>query len=375
MILQADLIGQYQTGSITHDIVAGVEISAEEFERWNYQDVVEDNLEDLAVDLYNPNPNVPFTGRYERTEKSDEATGDTTAFYVFDTLTLNPQWEVSVGLRYDIYETEYFYQLEDEDEPNAKLEAEDKEFSWSLGLVYKPAENGSIYFGAGTSFSPSAEDLTASSRGNNAKLDPEETISYELGTKWELFDGRLFTSAAIFRTEKTHARTDAADGLFDDDDGRFDTLDGEQRVDGLELSAAGQVSNALSLTAAYTFQDSEVDSAGADDVVQEGSELARTPEHSFSVWGRYDFSDKLAFGLGTQYVDERYNSADPGGREKADSYMIWDMMVSYKISNQWDVQLNGSNLTDEEYADQLGGGHFVPGEGRYFALTTSYSFK
>ena len=73
-------------------------------------------------------------------------------------------------------------------------------------------------------------------------------------------------------------------------------------------------------------------------------------------------------------MGKRYNSSDKAGREMAEEYMIFDMMVSYQINDQWAVQMNGSNLTDEEYIDQLGGGHAVPGEGRYLSLTTNYSF-
>ena len=376
-VVQVDLVGSYQTGSIHHDVVTGVELAKEKFERWNYADIVDDNLDSTPVlnDFYNPDPNLSFTGQYARTDQDEEATGDTTAIYVFDTLTLNPQWKLSAGLRYDIFETEYFHSMSDP-ESSGKLASEDKELSWNFDVVYKPADNGSIYFGAGNSFSPSASDLTVSTRGNGINLDPEKTVSYELGTKWELFDGGLFTSAAIFRTEKTNALTDAPDGFFDpaEDDGRFEILDGKQRVDGLELSAAGNITEQFSVTAAYTFQDSEVVNGEGDDAVQEGYELAHTPDHSFSLWGVYDFNDKLSAGLGAQYVGERYNNSDPGGREKADDYMVLDMMVSYQASDQWSVQFNGSNLADEEYADQLGGGHFIPGEGRYISLTTRYSF-
>lgn len=374
-VLQVDLIGNYEIGSTQHDVVFGVELAQETFERWNYVDVVDDNLEDLDVGLGSPEPHLAFTGRYTRTDKSQEATGDTTGIYVFDTLTFNSEWELSLGLRYDIFESEYYYDLDGSD-PSVKINAEDKELSWNTGVVYKPAENGSVYIGAGNSFSPSAEDLTASTRGNNSDLDPEETVTFELGTKWELFEGRLLASAALFRTNKTNARTDAPDGLFDPsiDDGRFDTLNGEQRVDGFELGAYGQLTDRISVSAGYTFQDSEVVSAEGDDVAQEGSELARTPKHSFSLWSRYDASDKLALGFGSQYVGERYNSADPGGREQADDYLIFDVMLSYQMNDNLGFQFNGSNLTDEEYQDQLGGGHFVPGEGRYMTVTMNYSF-
>ncbi|NQY37593.1 MAG: TonB-dependent siderophore receptor [Alteromonadaceae bacterium] len=368
-VVQLDLIGKYNIAGIDHDVVVGFEYAQEKFERWNFEDVVEDNLEDSSVDLYNPDSSLEFTGQYARTDKSNEATGDTTAVYIFDTITLNSHWQISAGLRYDIFDTEYFYDLEGDD-PSVVLAATNKELSWNFGAVYKLAENGSIYFGAGNSFSPSAEDLTASTRGNNAELDPEETQSFEFGTKWELFDGRLLASAAIFRTEKTNARSDDPFA----EDSRDDTLDGEQRVDGIELSAVGQINEQLSISVGYTYQDSEVLNATGDDAVQIGQALRNTPKHSFALWGKYDISDKLAVGLGSQYMGERYNSSDPGGRETAQDYLIFDMMISYQVTDKFALQFNGENLTGEDYADQIGGGHFVPGPGRYLSLSANYSF-
>lgn len=379
-VIQVDLIGQYQTGGVVHNTVIGAEVAAEKFERWHFVDLVDDNLDSTPelIDLYTPNSRVAFTGQYGRDGKDEEATGDTTAIYLFDTLTFNPQWELSLGLRYDIFKTEYFFDLSGSD-PTLKLEAEDKQLSWNLGLVYKPAANGSIYFGAGNAFSPSAEDLTASSRDNSNQndLEPEEIISYEIGTKWELLDGKLFTSAALFLSEKTNGRTDDPFFNADSPEGdrrNFDTLDGKQRVSGLELSAAGQLSDRLSLSMAYAFQQSEVVNAEGDDEKQEGEPLARTPEHAFSAWGRYDFNEKWAAGAGAQYMAERYNSSDPDGREKAGDYVLFDMMASYQVSDKWVVQLNAENLLDEQYEDQLGGGHFVPGQGRFVSLSTHYSF-
>ena len=368
-VLQLDLIGNYQVNGIEHDVVVGFEYSKEKFERWNFEAVVEDNLQDVTVDLYKPDSSLAFTGQYQRTDKSNQATGDTTAFYLFDTITLNPQWQLSAGLRYDIFETEYFYDLEGDD-PTVALKATEKETSWNLGVVYKPAENGSIYFGAGNSFSPSAEDLTVYTRGNQADLDPEETLSYEFGTKWELLENRILASAAIFRTEKTNARSDDPFA----ENSRDELLEGEQRVDGIELSVVGQINDQFSITGAYTYQDSEVVKATGDDAVQNGVELRKTPKHSFALWGTYDVSEQLTLGLGSQYMGERYNSSDPGGREKADDYLIFDLMVSYQVSQQLSMQINASNLTDEDYADQIGGGHFVPGEGRYFSMSASYTF-
>ena len=365
-VTQLDLISRIQTGDITHNLVTGIELARETFKRYNYVDLIADNLEDEVVDLTNPDSNLAFTGQYGRDGTSQKATGDTISVYGFNTININEQFDFTAGMRWDKFKTDYQYDYAD---PSLVLKATNKNISWNLGGVYKASKNTSFYFGAGNSFSPSAEDLTASSRGNNADLKPEETVSYELGSKWQLFNGKLFANAAIFRTQKNHARTDDALAT----DSYDETLNGKQRVDGFEFSIAGQLTPQLSISTAYTLQNSEVLTAEGDDAAQIGQALPRTPKHSASTWGRYDATEKLAFGLGAQYVGERFNSSDPGSREVADDYLIYDLMISYQASQQLALQFNGSNLTNERYIEQLGGGHFVPGDGRYFSLSANLS--
>ncbi|WP_037053974.1 TonB-dependent receptor [Rheinheimera baltica] len=370
--VQLDLIGEYQTGGVKHNVVSGIEWAAETFKRWNMVDLVDDNLDSTPslVDLYHPDAHVPFTGQYGRDGNSIKAEGKNIAVYLFDTLTLTPQWELTLGGRWDKFETDYQYSYTD-----AALVADtrDSVFSWNAGLVFKPASNGSIYFALGNSFNPSAEGLTVSTNSNSnlVDLEPEETLSYEFGTKWDLFDSRLLASAAIFRTEKNHARTDDPD--FSGDQSSFDTLNGEQRVQGLELSAVGYIKPNWTLIAAYTYQDSEITHAEGDDASQIGMPLSGTPEHSASVWTRYDFNDQLAFGAGAQYVGERFNSSS-ANRKTAAGYTTYDLMLAYQLTDKIGMQLNGINLSDKRYIEQLGGGHFIPGEGRHVSVTAHYNF-
>ncbi|MBB1275999.1 TonB-dependent siderophore receptor [Pseudoalteromonas sp. SR43-3] len=366
--LQVDLIGNYEFAGFTHDVVVGVELANETFTRHNFVATTPDNLieDGIRNDLYNPDATIAFTGVYGRDGTSIEAKAKNQAIYAFDTVTLNKQWEVTGGIRFDSFTTDYH---NDYNDPSALISTSDDLFSWNAAVVYKPTENGSVYLGAGNSFNPSAESLTVSTSSNAADLDAEESRSYELGTKWSLMDGRLQTNAALFRTEKTNARTDDpfADSSSDE------ILGGEQRVQGLELSATGLITKEWTVIASYTYQDSEVTEALGDDATQVGNELARTPKNSASVWTTYDMSDKLSFGLGAQYVGERYNGTT-STRSRAPGYTIFDLMVAYDISKDLSLQLNGENLGDKDYVDQLGGGHFVPGDGRKFSLTASYSF-
>lgn len=362
-IVQLDLDGKYQVGSTVHNVVAGIEFSKEKFERWGYVDLVDDNLDSTPElnDLYHPDPRIPFTGEYGRDGSRTYADGDTKAVYVLDNIQLNSQWLVGIGLRWDDFETKYH---NDDEDLSSYVSTSSSDLSWNASISYKPAENGSIYLAHGTSFTPASTNLTGGSSGNQSELDPEQNKSLELGTKWELLNNMLLVNAAIFRTVKT-------DGQYrDPDDRELYHFDGEEKVTGLELGLTGRVSEALSLTAGYTYQDSEVTS-GADNTL--GFALARAPKHSASVWGRYDFTDQLSAGLGLEYVGERYNG-NSETRRYAESYTLFDMMVAYQATEQLSIRLNGSNLTDEDYIDQLGGGHFIPGVGRHLSVSASYSF-
>ena len=83
--------------------------------------------------------------------------------------------------------------------------------TWRVGLVYKPKPNGTFYAAYGTSFNPSAEGLTlgnTATAANSINTPPEQTRSFELGTKLDLFYNKLSLGLALFRTEKTNTRTE-----------------------------------------------------------------------------------------------------------------------------------------------------------------------
>ena len=49
-------------------------------------------------------------------------------------------------------------------------------------------------------------------------------------------------------------------------------------------------------------------------------------------------------------------------------------MVGYRVSDALSLRLNGYNLGDKDYVDQVGGGHYVPGAGRTFMLSADFTF-
>ncbi len=249
---------------------------------------------------------------------------------------------------------------------NAKSAAFDYSHSdtllnYQLGLVYKPAANGSIYANLGTSSRPGgstlgngSEDLAISS-DLLADLKPEKTKSIELGTKWDLLDKKLNLTAAIFRNEVTNVRI-TENGIT--------YMGGNKEVNGLELGFTGQILSNLSVFGGYTFMDSEQKNMGIGNIAN-GQRFTNTPKHSFSLWTSYKPMAKLTLGLGI-YAQSSVNasyarSTVDGGivTKGASGYARYDAMMAYQIDKNLAFQLNVFNLGNKTYYSGVRSPHYA----------------
>lgn len=348
-------LGQYWE----HRILVGAEVSVEDEKRYTQ---ILTGVDSPVTDLFNPTPNDPYLENYQRTGTASNAQSNSLAFYASDSIEINEHWQINGGLRWDSFDLEYA----PDGEPI--LERTDKMLSYRAGIVYKPARAGSIYLGYGTSFNPTAEALSISTSSREpgiAVLDPEENRTLELGTKWQIMDRSMFVTAALFRTEKTNARTQDPGDPND-----LLVLQGEQLVQGLELGLAGSITDRLSAFAGYTYLDTEI--TKSLDASQIGKALDNSPKHTFNLWSTYALSSNIEFGLGAQFVDERFNNTS--NARSAPAYWVYEASASYAVNDQLGFRLNVQNLTDEKYIDFVGGGHFIPGLGRVVLLSSSFTF-
>ncbi|OAI56149.1 hypothetical protein AYO49_04805 [Verrucomicrobiaceae bacterium SCGC AG-212-N21] len=355
-----DFTAEFHTGSIKHTVTTGFEFIREESEN-----LARVQRGSFTTDLLHPHPNDPFNAHIVYNGARQEADVDSAAVYLFDKIEFNEHWQLIGGLRWDYLETDYT--SVDDHNHATNLSKSDDMLSWRAALVYKPVEQGSIYFAYGTSFNPATELLVSSSAAaiiNQFDTDPEENRSYEVGTKWDLFEERLSVSAALFRTEKTNARTaDPADpDVFE--------LSGEQVVQGGEIGLAGSITDHWRLFAGYTYLDSQIEASANPNEV--GNDVSNTPRHSFSLWTVYDLPGGFQIGGGAQFIDDRFNNN--ANQRLAPSYWLFDAMVGYQVNENLNLRVNFYNIADEEYIDRVGGGHFVPGPGRSVTASVTYKF-
>ncbi|GLO58126.1 iron transport receptor protein [Pseudomonas putida] len=396
---QADLFGEFYVGGMKNSFSTGIELSREESKRSSYTvdtntggstastcnpSLIGANSGYNCTSLSNPNPDDPWNGAISRNYAGTDTKSNTRALYVFDTLELTPDWLLNMGLRYDHFDTQYrTYDAAGATVVNAKGVAskgrDTSEFvTGQLGLVWKPAENGSIYVSYATSATPPGAMLGEGTEGNplgntsdragnllSSDMEPEETTNYEIGTKWDLLDQRLSLAAALFRTEKENARVQV-------DTTTYENV-GETRVQGIELSASGKLTDKWQVFAGYTYMQARQIDGGPLGKANDGNQLPNTPNNSASLWTTYSITPKLTVGGGAFYVDDVYGSV--ANTTMVDSYVRYDAMAAYKLTKNVDLQLNVQNLTNEVYYDKAFSTHFAnQAAGRTALLTTSVHF-
>lgn len=380
---QTDLRTDFRTGFLRHSVVTGFELSREEVDKRGYEDLVSEDFgagrASCDVNLFNPVPPGVGTGCWDGVSvpvPSDNPTLTeviTKSIYLLDTVKFSDAFLINGGVRIDNYDIArdgvgstgpFVY------------ERQDTMFNWNAGVVYKPAPNGSLYASVATSTNPMGQEIEAGGGSyggldeNGELLDPEKNTAYEIGTKWELFDRKLLVTAALFQTTKENAREDVGPrGATVTDD------TGEYRIRGIEIGAAGNITEDLSIYAGAVFMDSTVlESANEEDV---GKKLANIAHQSFNILAKYRLTDSFTVGGQATYRGEiMLGSLAENGKALPSSWRF-DLLAEWQATENIDVQLNVQNVFDEVIYDSgyRSGSPFVyvaPGRAAYLNVNFKY---
>lgn len=322
------------------------------------------------VSIFNPRLTASVTGLaydFSGTLATDRLTqAQTYAGYVLDQFEISPEWKLLAGTRYDVFDAQQTDRI-----GTADFNSSVDQWSPRGGIVWQPSKAQSYYFSYGKSFNPSAESLSLSA--NNANLPPEQNHNYEIGGKWELFDGKLSATAALFRLEKTNARTTSPL------DANLQILAGEQSTDGFEAGLAGEVLPKWDVSLTYAYLDSKISKStstatgSVSGLVKsfEGMTAVNVPEHSGVAWSTYHLTDNWEVGGGVYYASHRY--ADSVNEAVLPGYARLDAVVAYH-QKHYDVQLNVFNLTDTVYYESGQTNSALPGMPVSGQLTVSFKY-
>lgn len=396
MTNQTNLTGTFKTGIVEHSLGGGVEFIYERQFTPNYglAPGTTQPTEVTTANLYNPDRNVTRLD-YAKTGGYTDGQTITTAAYVFDTLHITDRWLINGSLRWERYETETeAVTAAASGTPPAyvltavpRIEAADNLLSWKAGVLFKPTSISSVYASYANSYQPPGGAnfslSTTATNIANPNLDPQEAENYELGTKWDLFGGRLAATAAVFQSTNKNELARAGDNPD------IVIQYGKRETKGVELALVGEVLPNWNVSAGITKQDAEI-SQGTD--TSDGAGARFTPDWNATLWTTYRLVPyKLTFGAGVQYVDDmtRQENNNPyesvnattgqigyTGVYKVSSYTLVDAMVTYEATKNLSVQLNGYNLFDEDYVAAInnGGSRYLPGTARSYLVSLNVKF-
>jgi len=311
-----------------------------------------------AIDIYNP----VYGGAAAALALSIDTKEEQRAHSVYgqDQIDLSDQWKALLGVRWDSY---------DQTVINYRTVASNSQSltatSPRVGLVYQPLPVLSLYATASKGFRPNSGISI-----DNQAFAPEESKSYELGAKWESADGKITSTAAIYKITKENVLT--TNPVNTD----FSISAGEVGSKGFEFDLSGELAKNLRLSAAYAYTDATV--TKGDNTIVTGSRFPNVPRQSANLilTRRFALGEGVAtLGGGLNYVGERFGNVAASSSFTLPSYTTARLISSYAPNQRVRISLNIDNLFDKTYYASAYSQVWVnPGAERTATLNLHYKF-
>lgn len=366
LIVSGNLVGEAELGSTTHTLLIGFEAidTDSSNQRYNtYWTTNDCSVSNYDREVFNVADTINFSVNADGVATSLEYTNpcalksstqthiSVQSFYIQDQIDLTDNLIVVLGGRYDSFDVRV-----DDVKNNSTASRKDSEFSPRMGLIFKPTNNTSVYYSYSESFSPRSGEQYKKLTSEVANLRPDYFESRELGFKVDL-SNNLSLSAAYFDSQSNRAGYDGSSSKYITERGLS--------VEGVELELKGQIGDNLNLMLGYSNMDGETSSGGIPREI---------PESTFSLWAAYPVNPKLSWALGVMHQGESA-IIDDNPTLLLPAYTRVDAAIYYAISEDFKLQLNVENLSDELYFPHSHSTHQVTvGEGRNFKVSLSRIF-
>jgi iron complex outermembrane recepter protein len=338
--LYTNVRGRFNTGSVKHNLLFGVDVSRQESESVYRTDFVSEFL--TPINIFDPVYSAVPTPDVEDLPIIQDigTTIDQLGIYAQDQIYFLDNLIVTAGVRYETFNQDTI----DTAPSGIATNQTDSAVTPNIGIVYQPVEPISLYASYSRSFIPNS--FVADIEGE--PLKPKTGEGFDAGIKAELIENRLSGTLAFFNiTKQNVATTDPADPT-----GTASIAIGEQRSRGVDFDLTGEILPGWNIIASYAYIDAEV--TEDNDATLVGNRLFNIPEHSVSLWTTYEIQSGslkgLGYGGGFNFVGERQ-----GGLPNSfttDSYFLTNAAIFYRRNN-WQASLNIDNLFDVGYIESV----------------------
>ena len=363
--VQNDVVADVTTGPLRHTLLAGIDYS--------HQDTFADRQQGyfdgtagttiggtrLAVPLALSDnlPTIVFRTGTARAATAADSKARSVGVYVQDQVKIGDHVELIGGVRRDWFTLDYADRLS-----ALRLSRKDAVWSPRLGLVVKPMAALSLYASWSKSFLPQSGDQFSSLTPSTALLAPEKFLNREIGAKWAVTSG-LDVTLAGYVLERTNTRFTNSTGQT--------LLSGAERSKGIEASIDGRLGQRLTITGSAAVQRAKITSATASAVA--GKAVASVPHFTTSLWGRYNVSKRIGFGLGLYHQSDSF--ASTGNAVVVPAFTRVDAAAFLGLTRQVALQLNVENLFDKNYIGLANGdNNLTPGNPRTLRATLRFRY-
>jgi iron complex outermembrane receptor protein len=343
-------------------------------------------LIDVIIDASNNGQNA------ERLDIDGVQDSDSYAVYGSGNWNINDAWSMNLGLRYsqedkEVAQEQKLFVLGLETptggpvfaglvgaEPYVLIDSRsDKDFSPKLGVRWLPTDDATFYGSIARGFKSGGYSGSAV-RADIAEVEPEESITFEIGSKLKLLEGAASLNLAVFRTEFEDLQLNTFQGSTTIISNASGAISEGVEMDTSFITPWG-VHGSLSLAwldARFTDYSNGACPAGQDPPCdQTGTPLVGAPEWAGNLSLNYTFNlpadMALSFGGDMQYTGSRWLQADHDPIDQDDSFTLFNARASLSdASGAWAVQALVKNVT--ERVTNLSSGDIPTQTGAHYAL-------
>ncbi|MDQ0010974.1 iron complex outermembrane receptor protein [Luteibacter jiangsuensis] len=359
--LRGVLTGTFTTGTVDHEVNLGASAFRRTVDQrpYVYDYVGTANIDDRVVPAFDPSPNQP--GPSARRLTSWQRT-----LFAIDRVHLGEAWQVLAGAR--------LVRLDERAYDDAGALERTTRMTKTLpqaAVLWQPNAPLTTYVSYGEGLSLGREAPYWTSNGGTT-LAPLHSRQVEAGVKYAV-DDALDLQAAIYRIRQSYqfARPD------DTAEGFTFVQQGQEVHTGLELNAAGRITDNLRVTASANIIRARAEHT--DTPAYEGHQVVNVPRWRTAVYADYSlpFAPGLAILGGWRYAGT--NVATPDGATRVPAYHVFDAGLRFATSirgHATTLRLNVDNVFNHFYWRDTGtsGGdsYLFPGMPRLARLSMTY---
>ena len=344
LIVSANVVNEFSNGSTSGTLLVGLEFVDTDNKNYRYntffnnragKDAGEPTDQQIfnitrPLNIAKTSTGLDSTVDYTTDLKSSSESDLTvTSFYLQGDIDFSDSWKMIIGGRLDNFDITVTDVKKSQDQSR-----KDDMFSPRLGVIYKPADNMSLYVSYSESFLPRSGEQYKKLDASGAALDPDVYKNTEFGYKYDIYDALTFT-AAIFDSESSRAEKD-------NETGEMNEIRGLE-VEGYEVELSGDIDDQNNLTFGYT---------SLDGVTSKGTKQPRElPNQMLSLWYSYQANETFGFGLGVTHQAESFIKDTTNGSTgpALPDYTRVDFALHINASDNDVVRVHIENLTDELY--------------------------